>query len=348
VVITGDHLNVRDFQITVGGAPAVVTATGPHRAEFVVPTGIPLGPTTVVATGAHGRSDPVRGEMPFQLCDLAIPASWAGQWQITLTYRDPTTSDVVAVDHVTTVIHPGEPIGLSALGNVAACSANVTADRTEASCAADVALEPCRIQATVQVAIDRFGAGLSGSGNAFATVGGLCPSSTEASVVELSGVLVDPDPGPEVPGASPLEQLVRTAAVKFSRTLAFASFTVESLRLAPLAFRARGAFDLAGGSGGIDPVGEKVGIRIGAFTTTLPAGSFLPLPNPQRGARFDGTTPEGVTLNVTIRRQHALGAFAFTISGAGLDLGGAADPFLVSLLIGDDASSARVRPALSE
>jgi hypothetical protein len=348
VVITGERLGPRDLHVTVGGLPAKVTASDPHRAAFVVPAGIPLGPTTVVAARTRRRGDPDRDEMPFQLCELAMPDGWTGRWGITLTYRDPATSDIVAVDRVTTAIRPGEPLGLSAVGSVATCSGAATGDHTEASCEADLALDPCRVQAAVQVAIDRDGAALSGAGSATTTVGGLCPASSGVSAVEVEGVRLDTDPGPDAPGTSLLEQIVHSPGVRFARTLAFASLTVESLRVARLTFRARGGFDLAAPSDGIDPVAERVGIRIGSFVTTLPARSFVPDPHRPNEVSFDGTTPEGVKLTVTMRRQRAPDRFVFAVRGEGLDVGGTANPLLVSILIGDDAGTARVRPAPSE
>jgi hypothetical protein len=66
VTITGIGFGGPNVVISVGGVPAhVVSATG-TRATFLVPTGVPVGPTTVTATNPGGHT----GSIPFNLSGL--------------------------------------------------------------------------------------------------------------------------------------------------------------------------------------------------------------------------------------------------------------------------------------
>jgi hypothetical protein len=348
VAITGDGLASRGVRISVGGLPAHVASTASHRASFVVPAGLPLGPAAIVAAQTHshrGRHHADRAHMPFEICDLAVPTGWVGQWRMALTYRDAATNRVVAVDRITAAIRPGDPIGLGLLRGAADCAATVTDDAAEARCEAELALERCTGRATTIFSLERHGDTLTGSGLTEASVGGACPASQEGTAVELSGVRVSPDPGATSPALGVLQRFVRSSAVRFVRTTRFESFTVETLKVGRRTLRAEGTFELVPGSHGIDPATEEVGIRIGGFTVTLPPGSFAPLHGKHpRGGRFKGIVAEGVRLEVTIRpRSHDL--FDFTIHGERVDVDDTGGPLPVSLLIGDDAGNASVRPS---
>jgi hypothetical protein len=353
VAITGDGLSPRAIRISVGGVPAHVVAATGHRATFVVPAGLPLGSAVIVATrthghhghhGHHGRHRPDQAAMPFDVCDLPVPAGWVGQWRIALTYRDATTNRVVAVDRVTSGIRPGEPLGLGLLRGAADCAASVTEDAAEARCEAALPLDACTAHATTTFALERHGDILTGSGLTEAGLTGPCPASREATAVELSGVRLAPEAGATSPGLGVLQRFVRSSAVRFVRTVRFESFTVEKLKAGRRTLHAEGTFELAQDSDGIDPVAEEVRIGLGAFGVTLPAGAFAPLHGKhRRGGRFKGVA-DGVRLDVTIQ-PGPRGLFAFTIHATGADVDEGAGPLLVSLLIGGDSGTASVRPS---
>jgi 6-phosphogluconolactonase len=84
----------------------------------------------------------------------------------------------------------------------------------------------------------------------------------------------------------------------------------------PATFTLSESFTLGKNSTGIDPVTERVVMRIGTFAVTIPAGSFTMLANGT--FNFDGTINQ-VTYKVTIA---PLGnnSFKFTANAKGLDL----------------------------
>jgi hypothetical protein len=341
VTLTGAALAPRGIAISVGGVAAEVTESAGPQARFVVPPGLPLGPTVVVVRPVHG---PGAASMPFEICDLAVPAGWVGRWRIVFTYRDAVTNRVIAVDRITASVRPGEPLGLGLLRGAADCTASVTADAAEASCVADLTLDLCTGHATTRLTLERHGDSLTGSGLTEASLAGACPAAGQATVVEVSGVRMSAEPGPVQPGLGVLQRFVRSSAVRFVRARAFAGFAVDRVQAWPDVVEAEGSFQLAAESNGIDPATEDVRIRIGGFAVTLPAGSLSPLPGaPQRGSGFSGTTADGTRLDVTIRPR-AQGGFAFTVHARRPGSGQAAGPLLVSLVIGDDAGSASVHP----
>jgi len=132
--------------------------------------------------------------------DLIIPASWAGGWQITTTYRRDTGS-AWAVDDITGVIRAGEPLGLAALtrGGLAECTGAVGDHHLEAACWRRVGAGACDVTALVYVTIERDGDRLEGSGATTATVSGDCgdlPAGRTLTTFELAGIRLSRDQGP--------------------------------------------------------------------------------------------------------------------------------------------------------
>ena len=100
-------------------------------------------------------------------------------------------------------------------------------------------------------------------------------------------------------------------------------------------FEAKGTFTLGDGSDGIDPLTEDVSLQVGAFSTTIPAGSFIQ----DRKGKF---TFEGVINHVALQvviGSLSGGKFKFEGSGAGADLRGTLVPLTVRLTIGDDTGN---------
>lgn len=124
----------------------------------------------------------------------------------------------------------------------------------------------------------------------------------------------------------------------------FAAFAAKvEVRLSPVpnndTFEVKAPFTLGADSNGINPPGEDVKLRVGSFSTTIPAGSFR---RDAKGRfRFDGAVA-GVTLEARIR---PLGGqdFEFTAQGTGANLAGTVNPVTVELTIGDDGGSTAVR-----
>lgn len=95
--------------MTVGGLPAIVLTATSNQATFTVLANASLGFTTVTATNPGGQT----GSITFQVCDLLVPASWAGMWEIIISCRDAATDKVVAVDAITEGICAHAAVGFA-------------------------------------------------------------------------------------------------------------------------------------------------------------------------------------------------------------------------------------------
>jgi hypothetical protein len=101
------------------------------------------------------------------------------------------------------------------------------------------------------------------------------------------------------------------------------------------AFVVGGLFALGGGSDGMNPLVEVVGLQAGAFATVIPAGAFS-----QDGAgqfTFAGIIGTA-TVNVLISPLGE-GSFGFSATASGVDLTGWRVPVTVGLTIGNDSGT---------
>jgi hypothetical protein len=95
-------------------------------------------------------------------------------------------------------------------------------------------------------------------------------------------------------------------------------------------------------SNGIDPVNEKVTIRIGTFRKTIPAGSFV-----VKAFRFQFTGKvRGTPMRVVIRRLGAT-SFRITVTSRKATLTGTVNPVPVSLRIGNDSRTRTVTAVIN-
>ena len=104
------------------------------------------------------------------------------------------------------------------------------------------------------------------------------------------------------------------------------------------AFEVRATFTLGAGSNGIAPLTEDVKLRVGTFSTVIPAGSLT-----QEGGgqfKFEGVIA-GVTLEVEIEDWGG-GSFEFKAEGEGANLTGTMNPVTVALTIGDDVGTTTI------
>ncbi len=102
-------------------------------------------------------------------------------------------------------------------------------------------------------------------------------------------------------------------------------------------FELQATFALRANSNGIAPRTEAVSFRIGTFTTTIPAGSFVFKPRQPGLFTFAGTI-QGVALKVKILRLKT-GHFGFAAMGEGATLNITTSPVTVDLTIGDDSGT---------
>lgn len=186
VTIIGIGFGAQNVKVTVGGLPApVLTATG-NQVTFTVPTNASLGSTTVTATNPGGHI----GSIAFQVCDLRVPASWAGEWEITIARRDTATGKIVAVDAITDVICANEAAGFAWFKGLADCTGTISDTSFAVRCAAEFPGDLCSLDASVQVRSEQTGNTLLGSGEWTAMVSGGCTPVpvSEGVTVDLSGV----------------------------------------------------------------------------------------------------------------------------------------------------------------
>jgi len=128
--------------------------------------------------------------------NLRLSASWAGQWEITLTYQDAATHNVSAVDELTNVICAQEPVGLQLFEDQAHCTGKVSGHRLAVHCTSQFREGACRIKGALQLAVERTGDTLLGSGQWSAVVTGLCgPVVGGGELIEVSGVRLTKERG---------------------------------------------------------------------------------------------------------------------------------------------------------
>jgi hypothetical protein len=103
-------------------------------------------------------------------------------------------------------------------------------------------------------------------------------------------------------------------------------------------FEVKASFTLGAHSNGINPLTEDVSLRVGTFSTTIPAGSF----RRDKKGRFKFETIIDVGVFEAVIRPLGGYRFEFKAEGEGFDLGAIANPVNVSVTIGDDGGSANV------
>ncbi len=129
----------------------------------------------------------------------------------------------------------------------------------------------------------------------------------------------------------------------FAPTVQFAAFSAKvKIALGSSTnddtFKVDATFTLEAGSNGIAPSTEPVQLQVGTFTTTIPAGSFVP--DAKGKFTFKGTIG-GVALKARIQSLGG-GSYAFKAESKAADLTGTVNPVTVALTIGDDVGSVMV------
>jgi len=105
------------------------------------------------------------------------------------------------------------------------------------------------------------------------------------------------------------------------------------------AFQLSSGFTLGQGSNGIDPAAEAVTLQIGAFATTIPAGSFK---GKGYGPFWFHGEIDGVALHVEIEPTGSK-RFALEATARGAGLNWTQNPTPVTLTIGGDSGGASVK-----
>jgi hypothetical protein len=139
------------------------------------------------------------------LRELAVPPSWAGAWHITLTYRDPTTGAVTAVEETDGVIRADEPVGLAFSGPLATCAGRMTEGALKLACELRaLPTAPCHVKGVFDLTLTRIGDSVTGAGAWQATGPDCQPPVSAGQTVAVSGIRLSNDPGPAPAIASTL------------------------------------------------------------------------------------------------------------------------------------------------
>jgi hypothetical protein len=127
-------------------------------------------------------------------------------------------------------------------------------------------------------------------------------------------------------------------------TVPFSSMTAKLAFSAgpPPSFDLNASFTLGATSKGIDPLSEPVTLKIGAYSVTIPTGSFHPVVNGSKyGAYVFSGEINGVNLELQIVPE-GNDTYQFKATGEPINLAGMTNPVTVSVTIGADTGSTSV------
>lgn len=108
---------------------------------------------------------------------IVIPSSWAGKWQVTVTFRDCSTNDILSEEVVTTQVCPGDTLTNPFGAVFDDCDGTRTGDHLEVSCHHEATNGACQITADIDFKMDVNGNALSGSGTFETTMTPGCSNS---------------------------------------------------------------------------------------------------------------------------------------------------------------------------
>jgi hypothetical protein len=150
--------------------------------------------------------------------------------------------------------------------------------------------------------------------------------------IGANGALTPVPGSPFAAGSGPFSVVV-TPLVPFAASSATLTTTVGP----PLTFDLNDSFTLGANSNGIDPVTEKITLKIGTHSVMIPAGDFTQMPD--GSFAFDGTI-KGVSYDITIV---PLGnnQFTLTANGTGVDLSSLGKRVTTVLTIGIDSGTVK-------
>lgn len=215
------------FGLLLAEAEAALTEASLTAGDIIeahvltVPTGVVIGQDPVAGTDVAAGSAVKLALVQAPPVDEIVPDTWAGQWQLSITYRDPATGDTVNVTEITDVICPGDPLGLAllwqmfdALPDVTPnrCSSMSAQNRIEVVCAVQGSVDTCTFDGGMQFGMDLGDDALSGSGDwTLSATGCDPPPLSEGQTFILSGVRLSPDTAGlcAVPASSLLQKFMR-------------------------------------------------------------------------------------------------------------------------------------------
>lgn len=155
--------------------------------------------------------------LPAPFSGQSVPDSWAGEWDLTISFYNPSTNSRVAEESFTETICLGDPLGLSLLSPLTGCSVEVLSEgMLDVQCEAPFNLGACMLDVSAQFLGIWTGDSLTGAGQ-WATLGsgdcsGLPPNqpADQGETIEVVGtrVSMNQDACATSPTASLLQKFV--------------------------------------------------------------------------------------------------------------------------------------------
>jgi len=143
-----------------------------------------------------------------------MPDTWAGKWQVTVTYRDAVTNRIRRSDAITASIRPGEPFGVLALADRLDCTGSISDARFEVHCSGHATSGLCAGTADVQAGATRTGQTLSGTGISRIDLTGTCdPFTSSNDTITIAGMRLSLDYVSPAPKSSFVESFAPQIAL---------------------------------------------------------------------------------------------------------------------------------------
>ncbi len=223
----------------------------------------------------------------------------------------------------------GNSSGGDCYGTITALGANLD---TDGSCGGFTTVTPARLN------LGPLALNAPGSTKTLALLPGSVAINAAPDCTDVSGSsvttdqrgVVRPDNGESACDIGAFELVDQTLFASFSAKL--------SLQFNQGAINLNSDFTLGAGNNGVSPLTEAVALRVGNFSTTIPAGSFELKSN---GSFMFVGTINGVSMSAKITPQGSNNyTFQFVCTGANLT--GIVNPVSVTLTIGDDTGTTSV------
>ncbi len=220
---TGQLIMTVTLEIAMITVPDVGNLPLAEAEEAIVGAGLTIGNlfeeySLITPTGVVLRQLPLAGAevepgLPVDLLltrqppagpDEMIPTAWEGQWEVTISYIDTTSNNLMAVEEVSGAICTGDPIGLSLLEavlgnsphvNRADCTGIASETSIDTSCSTQVNVDGCVVEGVLQFQVNITGDSLAGTGSWSVNNSCSLPLSNEGQTFVILGVRMVSDPG---------------------------------------------------------------------------------------------------------------------------------------------------------
>ncbi len=147
-----------------------------------------------MACGDSGTNDGGQPQKPVDINGaLVIPSAWAGTWEISVTFRDCTSGDIIAVNKITSLACPGDTLYNPLAPIFDNCTGTRTGNHIAVDCSYGNSAGACQVTVDLSLAMDVDGSDLSGSGRVETTATPGCGDVLTSSCqdIEVAGTRLD-------------------------------------------------------------------------------------------------------------------------------------------------------------